>query len=195
MVIRPFEITPQRPRQPIRVDLMVCVTRKHYAIHGVTGLQIIRGLLCSPLREKGRLKAAALTRWRFTWTPKFTNGVSAVSINVEISVTYPRWLPKPLSSRILLLRWYRYQLLREWRRYLGVTRAHENHHVQISLDAAQEMKKQIEALPSRSSDSDTAFAVPGVCHALIREVNERNTRYDLDTRHGINEGARFRPIF
>jgi predicted secreted Zn-dependent protease len=68
---------------------------------------------------------------------------------------------------------------------------HEKGHAQNAIDAARRIDEGIAALGPQSSCVDLGRAANRLGYSLIEAAKQWDIEYDLRTRHGATQGARF----
>jgi predicted secreted Zn-dependent protease len=77
--------------------------------------------------------------------------------------------------------------------YLTALRRHEMGHYQFALDAAQQIDRQILALPPQATCTLLESTVNGIGKRILDKTIREEIEYDRRTRHGQTEGVTLPP--
>lgn len=164
---------------PIRGDVAQVEARlreRDYPVAGRTVADLRRAMAwLGPRGEGSRLRHPAYTDWhvRWRWTPARDEGgyrARVEEIAVDIEVTLPRWRP-PSSAEPEAIAWFD--------RLLAELREHENGHVRIAIDAAEDVRAAIAA--SRAATEDALGAAVEERVAVVLDAHHARERtYDAE---------------
>jgi predicted secreted Zn-dependent protease len=118
----------------------------------------------SRIRQNGRTYHG-YTKWNVRWT------------TVASTITMPRILGGSASQK------------REFERFSAALKEHELGHAAIGREAADAIDRAIRALPDMQDCTALERAANSKGNELIREYQDKEKRYDADTRHGREQGA------
>lgn len=110
--------------------------------------------------------------------------LSSFEVKTSVTVTLPRWVPPKgyEMDRNLAARWWQY--------LKGLSR-HEQGHVQIARETAQELGRRLFALPGFPSVKELTTAANRTAKETIDAGRKREHDYDQETNHGMTQGAFF----
>lgn len=125
------------------------------------------------------------THWDIRWrgdyhrTPKGC-AITNIRVTLALRVTLPRWTPGPSAPRALV---------ETWTRYIGALRLHELGHVDISIAAADEMRRVLES-NRRGPDCPAAEATMNAAgRKVLDDLRRRQKLYDRETDSGGKQGT------
>lgn len=125
----------------------------------------------------GGIGVDAFTSWHYRWhwdaTTSGQCGTPSARIDFSAHVLLPR-LSQELLSR---------DVKDEWARYITALANHEADHVRI---AYRRLNQVVEAV--RGSNCNDASAA---ANKVLDDIRRDNREYDIETSHGINQGAKF----
>ena len=140
-----------------------------------------------PITEQGR-RVDAYTAWRIR---KSYNPVAAddgtcttgpVTVRVGIDFSFPEWADQASADP-------KHQ--QRWDRYLTALDAHERGHECVGLQAAAELKRELEALEARPNCDALRADVKAETRRIIDRWLAIERDYDRVTDNGLREGASF----
>lgn len=155
------------------------VSVSYYDIEATDAAGIKAELRASGIRW-GRKRFRALTNWNYKWhwdaVPGGGCGTAHARVKFDAKVTLPRIAnPDSLSPEVA----------RAWQPYMDALIRHEANHVWLAYEG-----RLLVADAVRSSGCTSANAAGQLA---IAKVNYESAKYDERTKHGVREGARFRP--
>lgn len=124
--------------------------------------------------RRGGCIFVAFTDWRVHWA----RTVDGPHVCFHAIVTLPVWQPPRRDSS---------ELLDRWTRFRDAVAVHEKGHIEIGLAAAHALTTVLRTAPPRP-DTWT-----DVVHAVVSPYLEMERRYDMETQHGVTQGAVLRP--
>jgi len=158
-----------------------------YDATGRTAQEIRAAMNANPARpvDQGD-KVDAFTRWesRLNWSYSGAGGTctaTSVAPTLEITFTFPRWVPPPSPSP---------GTIQQWGTYLDALQLHEAGHQQNGIDATSDAVGRVKAVRTASCAEFNA-AASQVMQAALKLGNDADIRYDAATRHGATQGAVF----
>jgi predicted secreted Zn-dependent protease len=173
--------------EPAVAESEVNETFNYYDVAGSTVQELRADLNRNGPADKDGKRYDAFTRWYVRWRYGYRTGGQACAIakvwtTVDITITLPRLsetaaIPAPLGQAFAD---YTQKLL-----------LHEKGHAQNAIDSAKRIDDGIAALGARSACSDLGKTADSLGYSLIDEANRWDIDYDLRTRHGATQGARF----
>ena len=130
---------------------------------------------------------AGYHRWLMTWSyrthAEFAHcSVVQVTVTLTSTVMLPVWTP-PLGVDSTLVA--------QWERYRQALATHERGHRAITYAGAGRLVRAIRGV----ADQSCAFlgnAVRAVAEPMLAAIRAEDDRYDLETRHGVTQGAVWR---
>ena len=161
-------------------------TVDYYSIRGTSENDLRREMSAKgPIGTGGRFDA--FTRWNIRWRYSYRQAgglcrIDAVTTDVTVTMTLPRWDDESAAPD---------RLQKRWREYVTALTTHENGHRQNGLDAAHEIDRRIAALPAQANCSALGAAANALGDEIIRNHKQRDLDYDRTTGHGRTQGARF----
>lgn len=154
----------------------------YYTVDGETAQEIRRDM-----NQKRSGKWDAYTKWyvkwRFFWREtKDECTIKRVKTHVDVQFTLPR-LATPTRANA--------DAKRRWRRYYDALIAHENGHRDFGVNAATEIGEALLAINSEPSCDELKRAANALGYRILDRYIAEEKQYDIDTNHGMNEGAVF----
>jgi len=134
---------------------------------------------------------AALTTWdiRYHYDIDSAGGryaLSAVSTDVDIVFHLPKLITSAKTPE---------QLVSSWDSYFRNLKTHEFGHRDIAVAICREICQALNSLGSSSSKSELDHEAQDLIKAKFQKLRETQIQYDLETRHGKNQGAVLRDPF
>lgn len=169
---------PLLARTPARID------QRTYPVDLANATDLRRALsAASPIREGGRVYHGYtrwFVRWRSVW--RVDNGLcrmQRVSTEVDIEFTLPKAtrLPHDHASQ------------QRYTDYLKALRTHEQGHADVAMQAAQQIKRALMAVPPQPDCDQLSATANARGHAIIEQARENERAYDDRTGHGRTQGA------
>lgn len=149
----------------------------YYDVSGSSDQAIRNAMDKSPLRPRNGDRAVdALTTWNFSWKMwKDAHGICDPSL-AEVTFTADVVLPRLVGSVPLAV-------ARDWDRYVAKLRTHEAGH---AVYARSRLGDVLAAAKSRRCEDINS----AVSHVLDT-IREHDRLYDIETSHGLKQGAVF----
>ncbi len=169
---------PRASERPVRVE--------SYDVEGGTAGELRRDLdRKGPLFDGRRYDARTrwYVRWHFDLLP--TGGgcrVARPRVDLEVTLTLPRWR-RPLSAPA--------SLVERWQRYLAALRGHEDGHVAVGDEAARAIERLLSGRPVQEDCGSAESEANAAAQAEIARARQEDLRYDRETGYGATQGARF----
>ncbi|HTG00589.1 MAG TPA: DUF922 domain-containing protein [Nitrospirota bacterium] len=148
--------------------------------------------LCDCLKENGcpwkdGRRYHSLTSWDFKWNyekRKTANFCTTASFQpvVNISVRYPRW--KKTGNPPAALE-------KKWEQFMKNLKTHENGHIALIVEAVSDVTIAVMKLPPQPNCMALDQEIEKIKDSRIRQLNDDTWKYDLKTRHGVEQGAVF----
>jgi predicted secreted Zn-dependent protease len=159
----------------------------YYRIYGNTSAQIKTQLSqCPPIAAStDGASFAAETGSKLNWQYSSTSDtsgtcrISGVEVGLHINMVLPVWQPTSDAAS---------GLAANWQNLISSLTVHENGHVAIYQQYANQLLHDLQALPATSCTS-IAASVDAVSAANITALNTANEAYDAATNHGVTQGA------
>ncbi len=165
----------------------VSVTENPYELRGAVASELRDEMNRGGPLDRDGVRHDAYTGWSVTWTYPYARssaGCATGPVRVTVFVTYtlPHWTP-PARARD--------PLRRRWLRYVENLRVHEDVHRDIGVNAAEEIRRRMEALAPRPTCGALELAADAVSARLLGKYRNVERTYDRDTHHGASQGASF----
>ena len=119
--------------------------------------------------------------WRFDYQPGDDGlcRVSNATVLLRIHQALPVWANYGGANPALK---------QQWQNYLTAVTTHENGHVQLIQESAAQLLQAMRTLkPTACSQIETTVNQTG--QAYLAQLAQANQNYDLQTRHGVTQGA------
>jgi predicted secreted Zn-dependent protease len=193
-VTAPQECIPAAYGLPTRINLLgqpsgltqVVDATTHYQVFGYTSAQIKTQLRqCAPtINATDNASFAAETGSSLVWQYDTSNTlgvctISNVKVGLHLNMILPQWQPTESAES---------GLAGSWQSLMSGLTTHENGHVAIYQQYAQQLLSDLQSLPA----TDCAALVANVATKSATDVaalNAANQVYDEHTNHGVNQGA------
>ena len=172
------------PAKPIMVR--VVLTTNYYAVTGSNPHEIWHAM-AQARPWKTNHNFSATTQWTTRSQYRFEAGEEGFRLvkydeETKVTVTLPRWAPPPDVSP---------ETVRRWTKFFNALALHENGHVTIARQATGELFREMGALGSFASQQEFREAVRDTENRVLDKYRARERAYDLETQHGVLQGARF----
>jgi predicted secreted Zn-dependent protease len=168
---------------PVPAGVTVDARLQYYDISAASLAEIRQGMAREgPRASDGRVHSA-VTRWHVSWKYQYQNpGVGGcelrqVHVRVSAIVTFPRWNPTAYPDSDLVAWW------EQFNRGLA---EHERGHALIAVDAGRQIVSALEGLSGGQCDA-LGIRANNIGSRLVSETIAKQDRYDLESRHGINQ--------
>ncbi|HSD82887.1 MAG TPA: DUF922 domain-containing protein [Anaerolineae bacterium] len=156
----------------VPIDLLQA-TVQPYDVGGSTELE-----MRAQLNAYGPRGHDAYTQWsvRWDWPGRGTATcrLSEAEASYEITVTFPRWIPPADAPP---------ELVAKWNGYLHALALHENGHIGNIVSRFPTVVTAIK--------SSTCLTAEAAAQAVLHQLRQLDSQYDLDTQHGEAQGVRF----
>jgi predicted secreted Zn-dependent protease len=160
-------------------------TIEYYPIAGVTA-KALRAEMnrLGPFDDAGS-RNDGKTNWDIQWRYDYdrdAGGCTATHIRVTLKVrmTLPRWTPPANAPR---------SLIDTWRKFDRALRIHEDGHHRLAIEAADEVRRVLQANRKHSDCKRLETRLNAAGHAVLDELRRRNARYDRETDSGRKQGT------
>jgi len=160
-------------------------TIEYYTIQGNTARELRAQMKrLGPLDDAGK-RNDGNTNWDIQWRfdyDRIPKGcvITNIRVTLALRVTLPRWTPGKSAPQALI---------ETWTRYIGALRLHEMGHVDLSIAAADDVRRVLEA-NRRVPDCPTAEAtLNAAAMKLLADLRRRHARYDRETDSGGKQGT------
>jgi len=182
----PQQSPPQSPPQsPSGVSTVI--RTEYYEVHGRTAAEVAADMRKQgPKDPEGRAYAgftASPVRWQYI---TIGDGPRCRALNVTVTVTshvvLPRWVP-PADTEP--------GLLAMWNRSAEALEVHEAGHRDVSFRYATQIRDGIVAM--RAPCRGFFAAAKAASDSLVEAMRAAQAKYDVDTRHGLEQGTGFPP--
>jgi len=165
----------------------ITVLTNFYSVTG-SNLFELRTAMAQARPWKTNLHFDAFTRWSVRWQFQSVvqDGqfrVDAFATQTKAVVTLPRWLPPEGVPP---------EVVKPWAQFLKGLMTHEEGHVRLAREAAAAIRREVAALGSYASRQELTDAINNTANRVLDRYRRQERDYDLQTRHGVLQGARFR---
>jgi len=122
-------------------------------------------------------------QWRYDYVQTASGcSVRSLSVNVDVTITFPHWTsPGDVST----------ELEGQWRAYLAALAVHEDGHKRIALEAANEIATALSSLLAYPSCAKLERDADATGERILERYRQQEQSYDRETEHGATQGARF----
>ncbi|EIJ41876.1 putative secreted Zn-dependent protease [Beggiatoa alba B18LD] len=122
-------------------------------------------------------------KWRFFWDKKPDEcTINRVTTTVDVKFTLPKLAKDTIANQ---------DAQNRWKRYYKALIDHENGHRDYGIKAANEIEEALLNMDSYETCADLEEAANALAHDIVDENIAENKQYDIDTNHGMNDGAVF----
>ena len=168
---------------PVPVTLSETLDVNHYEVTGLSPEHLIHSFRMRPNPAIiATTRAGVSTRYDFA----FGDGVCRlmqVELTLDIDITYPLWREEERGNETMR---------NEWSRFMTALEMHEEGHVRLFREAAEDLSDRLASLPPAQSCNALSQSVERERQRFDREVNVVQSAYELQTRNGASQGARLR---
>jgi predicted secreted Zn-dependent protease len=160
--------------------VQIATTTAHYAVEGSSW-----NAVADSLRADAAGDWAASTTWQFTTSyPYDVTGrvcrAGPVSVQTAINYRLPNWTAPADAPQ---------DLIDSWSRFSDGVRLHEAGHRDIAVAAAVALADALRSLPAQPSCDEFEQSARSATADLMRQHDRDQVAYDLDTHHGLTQGA------
>jgi len=171
----------------LAAEPVVSVTSHYYQIQGDTAKALRREMNTkSPVKQNGKrydAYTAWSVKWRYTWDrTEHRCEINRVTTTVDVTFTLPDWQNYEAAPSALQ---------QHWDDYYQALVAHEQGHQAFGVEAATEIEQGILALGPRENCQRLERDANKLGYKTIAAHSASEKQYDLDTNHGMNDGAVF----
>jgi predicted secreted Zn-dependent protease len=173
--------------QPVLADPAVTERFNYYDVSGSTVHEVRADLNRNRPSDKNGARYDAITRWHIRWNYRYEPmekrcAIVKASTTVEVIIIFPRL--KNTGSIPA-------QVVQAFAHYTEKLLLHEKGHAQNAIDTAGKIEREIRTLPSGPSCHELQEQANSLARSIVKEANRWDLDYDLRTRHGATQGARF----
>jgi predicted secreted Zn-dependent protease len=163
--------------------VQINTSTSYYVVEGSTW-----NAVATSLRADTAGDWAASTTWQFTTSYLYDVTGRAcragpVSVVATINYRLPSWTAPAEAPQ---------DLIDTWNRFSDGVRIHEAGHRDIAVAAAVTLADALRSLPPQPSCADFEQSARSATDDLVRQHDRDQVAYDLDTHHGLTQGAMFR---
>ena len=160
--------------------VQIATSTTYYAVEGSTW-----DAVATSLRIDAAGDWAASTTWQFTTSyPYDVTGrvcrAGPVSVQTAINYRLPNWTAPADAPQ---------DLIDSWSRFSDGVRLHEAGHRDIAVAAAVALADALRSLPAQPSCDEFEQSARSATADLMRQHDRDQVAYDLDTHHGLTQGA------
>ncbi|MBI1841071.1 MAG: DUF922 domain-containing protein [Verrucomicrobia bacterium] len=162
-------------------------TTNYYTVAGST-LPDIEASMRRSRPAQGQTEWQGFTKWNVTW--RFTSQTSAsgcqptsFSVQTALTTTLPRWQGSTNATSLTRTNWIRF--------FQALSR-HERGHAQFALDAATELRKRLDEVGEAADCLALRERIDALGKSVVDDAIAKEKQYDIDTRHGVSQGAALR---
>ena len=166
-------------------DLVVRRSREAYRVRGNTLAELHESMEPHRFRDPSGMAWDAYTSWEVRWSYPFVREADSCSLGetlvlVDLHMQVPRWdSPADADPDLIGL----------WGGYIRALEAHEEGHAQLALAAACEVQQVLRSLEPQPDCERMELAADQVTQTVIDRYHDLEVRYDLETDHGVADGA------
>lgn len=166
----------------------IAIKRTTYKITGNSVQELKAQMVELGPVDKNHRHRDAYTTWYVTWDFDCGNFGSAsraerIRVKVEVKYIFPKWESTAEAPA---------ELVQKWNDYIDALQKHEDGHKEIGVQAAREMLKKFEGLPSAFSCQEVNRAVNESGQKILNLYRQAEVKYDVETRHGATQGAQLK---
>lgn len=126
------------------------------------------------------------TKWHIDWTYGYQVAgdrcrMTDFDTDLSVTTTLPHWVERDAAPG-----W----MVRRWDAYVAALELHEAGHRRNAIDAAQALRAAAAKMGDAPDCDALNRAVKRTMTRVLYEYNIRERRYDADTHHGADQGAR-----
>jgi predicted secreted Zn-dependent protease len=168
---------------PAAAEVSESIAYRYFVAKPSADTTLSRSVLqASPIRENGKTHmghASWNVKWEMAWTQRRDGQctMDKVRTHLHAVITLPQVAPSNEQEQI------------RFDKFFKALRDHETGHVDIAREAAREIDRRIQKMPSMASCHDLEAAANALGHRLLGEARQRGQDYDLQTGHGKTQGA------
>lgn len=171
----------------LRAEPVISTVTNTYEVTGSSPREMRHSMERNRPTDGSGRRFDAYTKWDLKWTYRWKNvpgGVQIEKVQVKAFITYimPLWQPPKDAAKELVAR---------WQTFLRALSLHEKGHANLSLLAAKEVEKELNALPVQTSGDILNELANSTGKQILDKYREQEVKYDEDTNHGKKQGARF----
>ncbi len=163
-------------------DPTIDIETEYYTVRGSTPDNIR-----TDMNQKRQDDYDAYTKWHVEWyfeTAREDDFCELDQIDVTLDVKFilPQWQPsRHVSDEVETL----------WDDYYTALVEHEDQHKDIAVEMAEEIENALYELEGESSCKRLKKVANATANDILDEYKEAQKQFDVDTDHGMNEGAVF----
>lgn len=159
------------------------VAERPYAVVGGNAQELLASMVAAAPRTDGEtFFGLTVTELSFRYvhaTSRSACRLHDVQVNLAVSVALPAWAPPPSAS---------YELRRDWTRFAGSLRRHEDRHRVLAEAGAETIRERLHGLTAPTCAAVDAEA-RRLADGVRIETDAAHRRYDSETGHGRTQGA------
>ncbi len=172
--------------QPVGLTQVVDPTSQ-YQIYGTNGTQLRTEIQqCAPNLSVGtQAEFTSETNYQINWSYSYTilgNDMCQATkpkVGVHISMVLPLWQPNSSATQTFV---------NQWQSFISNLTIHENGHVALDEQYANQMVSDLQNYPVMSCDI-LQQSVTNTLNNDVLALNIANDQYDTATNHGATQGA------
>jgi len=159
----------------------------HYTVYGNTVAEINNQInSCTPVTansDEGRF--AASTDYAIAWNFNYQSGsdglchINQVSVGINVTTVFPNWQSTAGVTA---------GTAASWQRFISSLNTHENGHIQLDTQYAQQILNDLQNYPATDCASIVS-AANGRANLDLALLDQANNDYDAYTNHGATQGA------
>lgn len=166
-------------------DVTATRTVTHFDIAGRTAPEIRQSIRDNAPDVVGRFDAYTqwFINWTFNWSPSDAGcHMTRVDTKLKATIIFPRLTRSAATPP---------DLRRKWQAFADALLRHEQGHVDIATETANEIDARLSRFRIDGPCSSIEARANEAAMLIIRKGNRRDRDYDRDTRHGASQGAVF----
>lgn len=165
---------------------MIRESQVTYDVNGNTEQEIREDMNSHRPEDRGA-PFDATTHWHVAWHFHFKKAegqcfIADKDITVDVVTILPKWVEHDAAP---------VELQKEWDEYMENLRTHEDFHAKNGESAAVEIEAMLDGLPGSSDCESLEKEANAKAEAIIKERNLDDEHFDIESQHGLTQGAVF----
>lgn len=161
--------------------------RNSYCVSGLDAKTVRKSLTGNTTCIENGKKFDAYTSWNLSWRYQWVGSdgrftLSRFYTRVKSTITMPDWVDRDKADA---------KLVQKWDKYYDALLKHEMGHRQIAIDAANKIHLQLKNIGVFPSGKALAQVADKIANDGLEEARRIEKQYDIETNHGMRDGARF----
>jgi len=159
---------------------------QYYQVYGTTAAQVQSQIKqCSQIGQTDESFAATTNytvNWQYGYNRDSASGLCVATdaaVGVHVSQVYPNWNYTAGADPAYAAK---------WRAFVSHLQTHETGHRDLDLQYASKIEQDLKNVQTADCQSFKQ-AADGVANADIAALDQANLTYDMQTKHGLTQGA------